>query len=143
MARTNLAGLIAALTIVVAPPVAAQAPERLLTYGVTGSVTSQGYDNPTVLLGRIEVQRTVLAAARDGIDDAQARALLSVGGDVTPAHLVNAGILRREGEHYRIAFNLVTAEDRARIDVVLAPYVHSLADAVLRRRGRLEALFAR
>ncbi len=39
----------------------------LLTFGVTGSVSSEGLENPTNLLTRRQVQALVLSAAPDGI----------------------------------------------------------------------------
>lgn len=143
MSRGALAGVLAALALALTPA-AAQTPERLLTYGITGSVSSEGFDNPTVLLGRLDVQRAVLAAARAGLSDEEVRSMLAEGGELAPEHLVGAGIFRTDAQgRYRIAFNLVTAEDRARIDAVIAPYAESLANAVLARRRQLNAQLAR
>lgn len=115
----------------------------LLTFGVTGSVSSQGMENPTNLLARRQVQALVLSAASGGVTEEAARQALA-GGNVELAHLVNAGLLREASRgRFVIHFNLITAADRARIDQVLEPYAQSLAQAFLRRQHRFETLLAR
>ena len=112
--------------------------QPLLSYGVTGSVTSEDFGNPTTLLAREDVQRLVLRAAHEnGVTAADATMMLN---GVTLEQVIAGGLLRTDGGRYGIAFNLITAADRAHIDAVLAPYAQSLANALLGRRARFEYL---
>src|SRR5690349_1719450 len=120
--RALLLAFLAALAL--ARTAEAQTTAPLLTYGVTGSVSGDGFDNPTNLLARADVQRVVVDAAHGGgITSAAADAQLH---GVTIAQLAAAGLLRARGDRYVIAFNLITSNDRGLIDATLAPYVASL-----------------
>jgi hypothetical protein len=62
--------MIAAAAWSAASVAAAQTPAEplALAYGITGSASSIGYDNGTVLLSRREVQALVLRAAEGGVN---------------------------------------------------------------------------
>src|SRR5574338_1291799 len=113
--------------------------QPLLTYGVTGSVSGEGLDNPANLLAREDVQRVVVHAAHGGVSAPDANAALN-GVDVD--QLVRGGLLRSAGDRYVIAFNLITADARAPIDAALQPYMQSLASAFLARRAHFERLMS-
>ena len=85
------------------------------------------------------VQAVLLDIARAPRDRTRVEAALQ-GTDVTAERLEAIGLLRRAGPAYRLAFSLLTAEDRAVIRAAAEREGRLLAGYVLAHRQAIEAL---
>src|SRR5687767_12398306 len=89
--------------------------DRVLSTGHHGILLSTGLGDPRYLLSFPAAQRLVLSAMRErGVSVAEAQRAL----DGLPYRLENleaAGVLRRDGAHYRIAYMVLSLDDQRAI----------------------------
>lgn len=126
-------------------PALAQQPsaDRVLSTGHHGTILSTGLEDPRYLLSFPAAQRLVLRATREGqvpVEEAQ-RALQ--GLPYRLENLEGAGVLKRVGEQYRIAYMVLSVDDQRAISVASEAYGHSLAAAFVAAAPRYQRLFAR
>lgn len=133
-------GVMVAVVIPVERPLA-QEPDRVLSTGVTGMITSRGLDNPQYVLSRKPVQRLILEIADNPISPDAARQRLS-GGVVELQHLLDLDLLRVHNDVLHLNYLVLTRKDRARIRDVALIFGESLATAFQTRAGEFEALLA-
>jgi len=117
---------------------AAQETPPVLKFGITGSDPTGEYSR---VMSQVAVQRVLLDIAhqprsRSFIDERLHES--NVGID----QLLHLGLIRAEGDDYRIAFTLLTREDDQRVREVTAKYARFLSDGILKRRKELEQLLA-
>jgi len=137
--------ILLAMLALVAFQALAQQPsdDRVLFTGHHGTIVSTGLEDPRYLLSFPATQRLVLKTARErqvSAVDAQ-RAL--EGLPFKLEHLEAAGILKRDGDHYRIAYMVLSADDERAMDAVSRTYGPSLADAFIAAAERYRQIFAR
>ena len=119
---------------------AQSAPESLLTYRITGSSNSSlPADNATYAMQHAEVQRLLLAVAASPRDRVHVENALQ-GSGISLDNMLRNGSLRLESERYWLNFSLLLAADQETIVRAANVYSRRLADAVLARRSRIEAL---
>jgi hypothetical protein len=117
--------------------------DRVLSTGHHGILLSTGLDDPRYLLSFPAAQRLVLTAMREqGISVAEAQRALE-GLPYRVEHLEAAGVLKRDGEHYRVAYMVLSIEDQRAIYAAGQAYGGSLADAFAAAAPRYHQLFAR
>lgn len=113
--------------------------ESLLSTGVTGTVRSSGKQNPTYVLGPLQVQQLLLEIAEEPQDRDRAAAALE-GCEIGVDDLLALRLLRQEGSKLIINFNFLTQRDQAEILRVSAKHAEKLAEGFLDRRAEIEAL---
>lgn len=119
----------------------AQEPDRILSTGVTGMITSRGLDNPQYVLSRKPVQRLILEIADRPISPDAAQQRLS-GGVVGLQHLLDLDLLRVQNGVLHLNYLVLNRKDRERIRDVALIFGESLAAAFQNRAGEFEALLA-
>lgn len=119
----------------------AQEPDRVLSTGVTGMITSRGLENPRYVLTREPVQQLVLEIADNPISPDAARQRLSEGV-VELQHLLDLDLLRIQNDILYLNYLVLTHKDRVRIRDVALTFGESLATAFQTRAGEFEALLA-
>jgi hypothetical protein len=137
--------LLAALALISFQALAQQQPsaERVLSTGHHGTILSTGLEDPRYLLSFPAAQRLVLRATRERqvlVTNAE-RAL--EGLPYRLDRLETAGILKRDGEHYRIAYMVLSVDDQRAISATSEAYGRSLAAAFVAATPRYQQLFAR
>lgn len=140
----TLFGAAAALALSATLPVApalGQDEARPLSVGITGSTPSDERRNPTAILGSADVQRLILDIAEAPRDRVALEAAIA-GKFFGVDDMVAVGLLREEDGLYKIDFNLLRVEDQQAILEASEQLGRDLAEAVLARRGELEALAA-
>jgi hypothetical protein len=136
-------GLVAAVVLAATMPAfgpAAAAPAAdapLLEYSSSGSGPAAAEFNR--VMPHRAVQALLLDIARAPRDRAYVDAALQ-GTDLTAEHLEAIGLVHRAGSAYRLAFSLLTAEDRAIIRAAAEREGRLLANNVLSQRQAIEAL---
>jgi hypothetical protein len=118
------------------------AEEALLMVGVTGSVASEGKQNPTYLMRPRAVQRLLLDIADEPRDRAYATRALE-GSGISLDDLLALRLLRESGNRLVINFNFLTQRDQAEIVRIAARHAAVLANGFLARRDEIEAVLAR
>jgi|SRR5579862_7989906 len=114
----------------------------LLTYGITGSTASTPDDvDPTTILGHVEVQRLLLAVAATPRDQRFLDSSLAPTA-ISTSTLERAGLVRRDGSTYGLAFALLSRHDVALVRRVADALVPSLAAAYIARGQQFDSLFA-
>ncbi len=137
--RRTIASQVTALLIAV-PCLSVDASEpRLLTTGITGSLSSTGMANPNVVMRPIEVQRLLLEIAAEPQDRQHAEQVLE-DCDVTVEDLLALGLLRDEHGQLLINFSLLTLRDQSEIVRVASAHAAALAEGFLDHRREIEAL---
>jgi DNA-binding MarR family transcriptional regulator len=117
--------------------------DRILRTGHHGILQSTGLQDPRYLLSFPAAQRLVLRAMReDGVAVAEARHALE-GLPYRIEHLEAAGVLKRNGERYRIAYMVLSVDDQRAIYAAGQTYGGSLAAAFAASAKRYQQLFAR
>ena len=117
--------------------------DRVLSTGHHGTILSAGLEDPRYLLSFPAAQRLVLKITEERqVAEAEARRALE-GVPYRLEHLETAGVLKRDGEHYRIAYMVLSLEDQRAIYAVSQDYGRSLADAFIAAAPRYQQLFAR
>jgi DNA-binding MarR family transcriptional regulator len=117
--------------------------DRVLSTGHHGTLLSTGLDDPRYLLSFPAAQRLVLTAMRErGVPVAQAQRALE-GLPYRVENLEAAGVLKRDGEHYRVAYMVLSVADQRAIYAAAQVYGSSLADAFAAAAPRYRPLFAR
>ena len=117
----------------------APAAKPLMWTGITGYIRSKGLDDPQYVLSFVPVQRLMLDAVDGPVTKPQIDAALS-GLPIAANDLVRLGLLRPDGQQFRLSYLLVTARDAERIDAVGAAFGASLADAFRAHQGEFEAI---
>lgn len=142
MARRTGKGVLVAATVLalsVGATVLGQSDEPPLQVGVTGSAPTAQRKNPTYVLASAEVQRLILEIAENPRERDYVEAALGER-DFTLEDMVDVGLLRREGDRYRIDFNLLLVEDHQAIVEAAELLGRDLAHAFLARRSRFEEI---
>lgn len=117
--------------------------DRVLSTGHHGMLLSTGLEDPRYLLSFPAAQRLVLKAMRErGVSIAAAQRALE-GLPYRLENLEAAGVLKRDGEHYRIAYMVLSVDDQRAIYTASQAYGASLADAFAAAATRYQHLFAR
>jgi DNA-binding MarR family transcriptional regulator len=117
--------------------------DRVLRTGHHGILQSTGLEDPRYLLSFPAAQRLVLRAMRErGVSVAEAQHALE-GLPYRIEHLEAAGILKRDGEHYRIAYMVLSVDDQRAIYAAGQTYGGSLAAAFAASAKRYQQLFAK
>jgi hypothetical protein len=117
--------------------------DRVLSTGHHGTLLSTGLEDPRYLLSFPAAQRLVLKAMRErGVSVADAQRALE-GLPYRLENLEAAGALKRDGEHYRIAYMVLSVDDQRAIYAAGQRYGGSLADAFAAAATRYEQIFAR
>jgi hypothetical protein len=117
--------------------------DRVLSTGHHGVLMSTGLEDPRYLLSFPAAQRLVLTAMRErGVSVAEAQHALE-GLPYRLENLEAAGVLKRDGEHYRIAYMVLSVDDQRAIYAAGQRYGGSLADAFAAAATRYQQLFAR
>jgi DNA-binding MarR family transcriptional regulator len=117
--------------------------DRVLRTGHHGTLLSTGLEDPRYLLSFPAAQRLILKVLREhrvSVGEAQ-RALEGL-----PYRLENleaTGVLKRDGEHYRLAYMVLSVEDQRAILAAGQAYGGSLADAFAAAATRYQQLFER
>jgi hypothetical protein len=111
--------------------------ERILNYALVGSASCKGGPCWSAI-NRIEVQRTLLAAAKTPQTASELTSLLGNSG-TTLADLEILRLVQRQGDRYHIAFTLFPADDVLRSRALAEVQARSLADSLLARRSEIEA----
>ncbi len=114
----------------------------LLHTGITGTNTSTGLADPTVVLSFRSVQRVVLDAVAGPVDAGHVDSLLR-GTPVTRAALVTLGMLRPQGDRHAVAYLVLTVDDQRAIYQVAKVYGPSLARAFESHRDDFDRLLQR
>jgi hypothetical protein len=109
----------------------------VLEYSSSGSGPAAAEFNR--VMPRRAVQALLLDIARAPRDRAYVDAALQ-GTDLTAEHLEAIGLVRRADSAYRLAFSLLTAEDRAIIRAAAEREGRLLANHVLSHRQAIEAM---
>jgi len=140
--RTCL-GLAAAVTLAAALPAFGPAVSTVADDPPALEYSSSGSGPAAAEFNRVMPQRAVQALlldiARAPRDRAYVDAALQ-GTDVTAEHLEAIGVVRRADSAYRLAFSLLTAEDRALIRAAAEREGKLLAGHVLAHRQAIETL---
>ena len=136
--------LLATLALVSVQALAQQPSEdRVLFTGHHGTILSTGLEDPRYLLSFPATQRLVLRTARERqISAVEAQRALE-GLPFRLEHLEAAGILKRDGENYRIAYMVLSADDERAMYEVSLTYGPSLADAFIAEAERYRQVFSR
>jgi DNA-binding MarR family transcriptional regulator len=117
--------------------------DRVLRTGHHGILQSTGLEDPRYLLSFPAAQRVVLRAMRErGVSVAEAQHSLE-GLPYRIEHLEAAGVLKRDGEHYRIAYMVLSVDDQRAIYAAGQTYGGSLAAAFAASAKRYQQLFAK
>ncbi|HET9446186.1 MAG TPA: hypothetical protein VFO35_08010, partial [Steroidobacteraceae bacterium] len=117
--------------------------DRVLRTGHHGILQSTGVEDPRYLLSFTATQRLVLRAMRErGVPAAEAQHALE-GLPYRIEQLETAGVLKRDGERYRIAYMVLSVQDQRAIYATAQTYGGSLADAFVARARRYQELFAK
>lgn len=133
--------MLAASTVASSGPVVAQTRD-LLTYGVTGDERAlPERQRPSALLEDRRVQQALIEVAHAPRDADFLNAHLS-SSQITPADLLSAHLLRREGQNYALDFALFTKEDVATLRTATDQFARSLAERYLAQRSEFDKLFA-
>jgi hypothetical protein len=136
--------LLATLALVSAQALAQQpSDERVLFTGHHGTILSTGLDDPRYLLSFPAAQRLVLRTARESqVSVVEAQRALE-GLPYRLEHLEAAGILKRDGDHCRIAYMVLSADDERAMYEVSRKYGPSLADSFIAAAQRYQQIFSR
>jgi hypothetical protein len=119
---------------------AAAQTDSLLNYSITGSSNSSSpAENAAKAMDHLEVQRLLLAVASSPRDRGYVEAALR-GSGVSLDDMVSNGSLRVDGGRYWLNFGLLTRGDQEILVRAANTYSQRLADAVLKRRPKIEAL---
>ncbi len=118
-----LLGLFAAL----AANEAAAQESSVLSVGVTGRVSAEGLESPTVVLGISSVSKMIVKLAQAPLS-AEAVSGMIADTDVDLAHLLSLNILREDSGLYYIDFNYTSARDHKIFEDVGYRYARSLAE---------------
>jgi hypothetical protein len=110
---------------------------RLLKPSIVGSSSCDSDPCYSKVMKRLPVQRVLLRLAAGPVDAVDVNGLLN-GEDGDLKDLTALGLIRRDGNLYRLNFALFTASDQRRIREVSERWAASLAAAVLERRGDIE-----
>jgi hypothetical protein len=117
--------------------------DRVLSTGHHGTLLSTGAEDPRYLLSFPAAQRLVLRVMRErGVAVAEAHRALQ-GLPYRLENLEAAGVLKRDGDHYRIAYMVLSVDDQGAIYAAGQAYGGSLADAFAAAATRYQQLFAR
>jgi len=117
------------------------AGKPLIHTAVTGSVNASGLDDPQYLLSFIPVQRLMLEATRRPLTKADIAEAIQ-GTPVTLEKLLQADLLRKEGDTFRLNYLLLTIKDQETMYRVCAGFGRSLADAFRLHKGEFDQIFA-
>ena len=117
-----------------------QGTERTFQVGVTGN-TPAGRGNPQAALNHPAVRPVVLAIADAPLPLADAEARLKPSTYTVP-DLASLGLVKVIDGRVLLAFNYLSADDQRTMKARAQSYGRSLADAILRERGAIEALAA-
>src|SRR5262245_13285039 len=137
--------ILLAILALVSVQALAQAPsdDRVLFTGHHGTIRSTGLDDPRYLLSFPATQRLVLRTARERqVSAVEAQRALD-GLPFRLEHLEAAGILKRDGENYRIAYMVLSADDERAMYEVSQTYGPSLASAFIAASPRYQQVFSR
>lgn len=139
----RVAALSAVLFAVIFPcgQSSAEDPDRTLSTGVTGMITSRGLENPQYVLTRPRVGKLILEIADRQISPSEAQQSLS-GGVIELHHLLDLQLLRVEDDILRLNYLVLTREDRLRIRNAAERFGKDLARAFHMRADEFEALLA-
>ena len=136
--------LLAALALVSVHALAQQpSDDRVLFTGHHGTILSTGLEDPRYLLSFPATQRLVLRTARERQVAAVEAERALQGLPFRLEHLEAAGILKRDGENYRIAYMVLSADDERAMYEVSRTYGRSLADAFIAAAERYQQVFSR
>ena len=119
----------------------AEDPDRTLSTGVTGMITSRGLENPHYVLTRPRVGKLILEIADRQISPDEAQQSLS-GGVIELHHLLDLQLLRVEDDILRLNYLVLTREDRLRIRNAAERFGKDLARAFHMRADEFGALLA-
>ena len=119
-------------------------PEKLLSFGITGSVNPATplNRNPSYLLSILDVQKLLIETAQEPKSRAAIQKALA-DTDITLEDLVETGLLKKTGEHYRISFILFLKEDLEIVKSAAGELGRDLAEAYLRQKGEFTNVLAR
>ena len=119
-------------------------PERLLSFGITGTVNPATplNRNPSYLLSILDVQKLLIEIAHEPKSRAAIQKALS-DTDITLEDLVETGLLRQTGEHYRISFILFLKEDLEIVKSTAGEFARDLAEVYLSQKGKFTNILAR
>jgi hypothetical protein len=117
--------------------------DRVLRTGHHGILLTTGLEDPRYLLSFPAAQRLVLRAMRErGVAVAEAQHALE-GLPYRIEQLEAAGVLKRDGERYRIAYMVLSIDDQRAIYAAAQTYGGSLAAAFAAGAKRYQQLFAK
>jgi len=119
-------------------------PEKLLSFGITGTVSPMTplNRNPSYLLSIYDVQKLLIETAQEPKSREDIQEALS-DTDITLEDLVKANLLKQSGEHFRISFILFLEEDLETIRSVTSELGHNLAQTYIQQKGEFANLLAR
>jgi len=119
-------------------------PEKLLSFGITGSVNPATplYRNPSYLLSILDIQKLLIETAHEPKSPEAIQEALA-DTDISLEDLVETGLLKQAGEHYRISFILFLDEDLEIIKTVTGELGEHLAEAYIQLKGEFTNILAR
>jgi len=138
LCNKHVSGWYAAFALTLCATLLWSQEEGILNYSLVGSAWCKGGPCWSAI-DRIEVQRTLLAAAKTPQTASELTSLLGNSG-TTLADLEILRLVQRQGDQYRIAFTLFPADDVRRSRALAEVEARSLADSLLARRSEIEAL---
>jgi hypothetical protein len=118
-------------------------PQGPLQTGQHGTVISTGVDDPRYLLSFPAVQELVLQTQRAGSVPAGEAAKAVAGLPFGLAELERDGVLRKQGDTYRIAYMVLSVKDISAIYDAGQKYGPSLARAFIVAKPRFDKVVAR
>lgn len=125
---------------VASPAQTSKASARPLMWtGIAGRIRATGLADPQYVLSFVPVQRLMLAAVQEPLTAQQIDTALA-NLPVMRADLIRLGLIRSDGQLFRLNYLLLTAGDALAIDQAGARYGASLANAFLARKPSFDRI---
>ena len=118
------------------------AEKPLIHTAVTGSIKGSGLEDPQYVLSFVPIQRLMLEATRRPLTQGDIDKAVQ-GTPVTLENLLQADLLRKEADTFRLNYLLLTIGDQKTMYRVCAGYGRSLADAFRSHKGEFDQIFSR